>query len=102
MSAVSTYNIKCPCCDTILVIDRATGKVIEHREPLVDNPSDDRFADAMHAQKEHSQKLSSLFEDKLSGLGEKEEERRNLFEESLKQARENDDDEQPIRDIDLD
>ena len=103
MPAISTYNITCPCCNTILVINKVTGEILEHREPLVDNPSGDRFADAFRAQKEHSEKLDSLFDESISGIKEKETDRRKLFEESLKKTREEGiDDCKPIRDIDLD
>jgi len=103
MPAVNTYNITCPCCNTILVINKITGKILEQRKPLVDNPSDDRFADAFRAQKEHSEKLGSLFDESFSELKEKESERRDFFEESLKKTREEGiDDCKPIRDIDLD
>ena len=103
MPAINTYNITCPCCNTILVINKITGEILEQRDPLVDNPSGDRFADAFRSQKEHSEKLGSLFDESISGVKEKETERRKLFEESLKKTREEGiEDYKPIRDIDLD
>ena len=98
-----TFKITCPCCNTILVVDKVTGEILERREPLVENPSGDRFADALRAQKDHSKKVSTLFDKSLSGLKEKDTERQNLFEESLKKTREEGiGDYKPIRDIDLD
>jgi len=47
--SVVTFKITCPCCDTILVINKVTGEILEHRKPLVENPSGDRFADALQA-----------------------------------------------------
>ncbi len=103
MSAIITYKVTCPCCNTILVVDKVTGEVLEHREPLVENPSGDRFADALQAQKDHSEKINSLFDKSLSGLKEKDTDRQTLFEESLKKTREEGiGDYKPIRDIDLD
>ncbi len=103
MPAIRTYNITCPCCQTILVVNRDTGKILEERKPLVDDPSGDRFADAMRARKEHADKMKTLFDKSLSSVAEKDEERRSVFEESLKKAREEGaDDYRPIRDIDLD
>jgi len=103
MPAIRTYNITCPCCQTILVINRDTGKILEERKPLVDDPSGDRFADAMRARKEHADKMKTLFDKSLTSVAEKDEERRSVFEESLKKAREEGaDDDRPIRDIDLD
>jgi hypothetical protein len=103
MPAVRTMNITCPECKTILVVNKDTGAILEVRTPLVDDPSGDRFADALQAHKQHNTKLKTLFTKSLSGLSEQEQERRSVFEESLKKARaEGVDDERPLRDIDLD
>ena len=103
MPAIPTINIKCPCCDTILVVNRATGEVIEVRKPLVEETSGDRFKDALRAEKEHSKKIENLFEETLSEIERKKAERQKLFEENLKKTREEGiDDYNPIRDIDLD
>jgi len=102
MPAIRTYMVTCPCCATILVVNRDTGEITETRKPLVEKPSGDRFADALQAQKEHKKKLGSLFADSVTGLSKKDEERRRQFEESLKKAREQGDSVEPeIRDIDL-
>ena len=101
--SVVTVKITCPCCNSILVIDKITGDVLEHREPLVENPSGDRFADALRAQKDHSKKIKTLFEKSISEVKDKDADRQNLFEESLKKTREEGiGDYKPIRDIDLD
>jgi len=103
MPAINTFKITCPCCNTILIIDKVTGEILERRDPLVEKPSGDRFADALQAQKEHSKKISTLFEKSISEVKGKNTERQNLFEESLKKTREEGiDDYKPIRDIDLD
>lgn len=103
MPAIRTINVTCPSCQTILVVNRDTGEVVEERKPLVENPSGDRFADALRAQGERSKKLTAAFTESLSSAAQKEEERRKLFEETLKKARE-DKSGKPaeLRDIDLD
>ena len=101
MPAIRTINVTCPGCKTILVVNRDTGAILETRKPLVENPSGDRFADALRAHKEHEKKLGSLFTESVAGLSKKEQERQRLFEESLKQAREKGDTEPEVRDIDL-
>jgi hypothetical protein len=104
MPAVRTFNITCPECNTILVVNRDTGAILEVRAPLVENPSGDRFTDAMEAHKQHSEKLKGLFSHSISDVSKQEQERRSVFEESLKKAREEgvDDEDRPLRDIDLD
>ena len=101
MPAVRTINVTCPECKVILVVNLETGAVLEVRKPLVENPSGDRFADALRAQKEHNRKIGSMFSESFAGLSKKDEERRKQFEESLKKVREAGDAEPELRDIDL-
>ena len=96
-----TLNITCPCCDTILVVNKDTGEIIEERKPLVEKSSGDRFKDALQAQKNHSEKLSELFSESISNVSKNEKERQQLFEDSLKEARK-EKIEKPLKDIDLD
>lgn len=96
-----TLNITCPCCDTILIVDKDNGKILEQRKPLVEKSSGDRFKDALQAQKDHSKKLSGLFSESISNVSKNEKERQELFEDSLKKARK-EKIEKPLKDIDLD
>ncbi len=96
-----TLNITCPCCDTILVVNKDTGEIIEERKPLVEKSSGDRFKDALQAQKNHSTKLSGLFSKSISNVSKNEKERQQLFEDSLKKARK-EKIEKPLKDIELD
>lgn len=43
-----TFEVQCPGCDTILIIDAKTGDVLEHRKPLLgkDATTGNRFDDA--------------------------------------------------------
>ncbi len=103
MPALRTINVTCPGCNTILVVNSETGEITEVRAPLVEQPSGDRFADALRAHKEHTRKVAGLFADSVAGVAKKEDERRALFEEKLKQAREQGLEEgAPLKDIDLD
>jgi hypothetical protein len=103
MPKIRTFNITCPECDTILVINRDTGDIVEVRKPLVEDSSGDRFTDALRAHKEHTEKLGSIFKDSISDVSRQEEERRKVFKESLEKAREEGvDDYKELRDIDLD
>ncbi|MDX2175091.1 MAG: hypothetical protein SF028_01335 [Candidatus Sumerlaeia bacterium] len=43
---METLQVKCPDCDAVLIVDRKSGKVLEVRRPIVENPSGDRFEDA--------------------------------------------------------
>jgi hypothetical protein len=103
MPKIRTITITCPECKTILVVNRDTGEIFEVRKPLVDDPSGDRFADALRAHKEHTDKLGSIFENSIADVSRQDEERRKLFKESLEKVQDDDiDDLKEIRDIDLD
>lgn len=43
---METLEVKCPECNTILIVNRKTGAVIETRKPLIDDSTGDRFEDA--------------------------------------------------------
>ena len=101
MPPLRTLSITCPSCKTILIVNKDTGAVIEERKPLVENSSGDRFSDALQAQREHGKKMSAMFTESLSSYSRKEAERRELFEEALKKAKESGDETPEVRDIDL-
>lgn len=88
MPVMRTVEVKCPCCKTILVVNRETGEVVEQRKALVEQSSGDKLADALRAHAEHKKKVAGLFAESVAGVSKKEEERRALFEEKLRQARE--------------
>lgn len=88
MPVIRTVEVRCPCCKTILVVNRETGEVTEERKPLVEQTSGDKLADALRAHAEHKKKVAGLFAESVAGVSKKEEERRALFEEKLRQARE--------------
>ncbi|MCX7847684.1 MAG: hypothetical protein N2595_06630 [bacterium] len=103
MPVVRTVQVKCPCCKTVLVVNQETGEVVEERKPLVEKSSGDRLTDALRAHAEHRKKVAGLFSESIAGLSKKEEERRALFEEKLREARERGLDEgTELKDIDLD
>lgn len=68
-------EVKCSCCNTVLIVDRKTGKVLETREPLVEDSSGDRFEDARRLVRETQKRAEEKFKaakeaqkDKLSKL----------------------------------
>lgn len=61
--AKDELEVKCPECQTILIVDRKTGKVLETRKPLVDDPSGDRFEDARARVLGQGDRAQKLFEE---------------------------------------
>ncbi|VAX14749.1 hypothetical protein MNBD_NITROSPINAE04-1176 [hydrothermal vent metagenome] len=80
-------KIKCPCCDSILFIDRITGRIIETRKPLVEQSSGDRLADAFTKTRQDKEKRSAVFDDMAENLEKKKKLSEELFKSSLEDAK---------------
>ena len=84
-------RITCPGCETILIVDRITGEIIETRKPILEKSTGDRFKDAFLKADEDKKKLVSKFDDMKAQLDKKKKFAEDLFNESLKQAKEDKD-----------
>jgi predicted nucleic acid-binding Zn-ribbon protein len=95
-------SIACPDCGTILIVDRVSGKILETRRPLVEKPSGDRLTDAFGKMKADKEKRDRLFAE----MNEAEERKKRLAEElfnaSLKEAKESGEDIRPTNIFDRD
>lgn len=58
-----TLTIKCPGCETVLVVLRKTGEIIEVRKPIGDAATGDRFEDARQKVLSQSDRAEKLFEE---------------------------------------
>lgn len=89
--SLEPMNIECPCCKTVLVIDKKTGKVIEQRKPILEasESTGDRFEDARKRVESSGSRLEEKVEaakraekEKLSRLDALFKERKKEIEES--------------------
>jgi len=80
-------KIKCPCCDSLLFIDRITGRIIETRKPLVEDSSGDRLTDAFTKSRRDKEKRSAIFDDMAGNLEKKKKLSEELFKSSLEDAK---------------
>ena len=94
------FKVTCPCCDSILVIRRRDGKLLETREPIVEESSGDRFKDAFLKVKKSSETVSAKVAearkreaDRLAGADD-------FFKQALERAKEAGD-EKPINPMDV-
>jgi len=98
-----TFAVKCPKCETILIIDRRTGKTLEVRKPLVKASSGDRFEDAILKMKKDKATSETEFDKAMSGLDSRSKKLDKMFKESLKEVQEDGDEgAPPIKPFDLD
>ncbi len=80
-------KVNCPCCDSILIVDRISGKILETRRPLVEQSSGDRLEDAFLKSKQDKEKVASAFDNIKEKQEEKKKLAEDLFNASLKSAK---------------
>ncbi len=97
-----TIKVTCPCCKTILIVDRKEGKILEERRPILEESSGDRFQDAMKKVRGQKEFIESKVRDTKKRQQERKGKLDKLFEEELKKAQEEGPPEKPLRTIDLD
>ena len=56
-------EVKCPECETVLIVQRKTGKIVETRKPILEESSGNRFEDAFKKVKQSHDTLESRFEE---------------------------------------
>ena len=96
------FEIKCPCCNTILVIDRIDGKVIEERRPILEQSTGDRFKDALIKSKQQKVTIEKKFKESEKAHKKRSESLQNIFNDSLKKVNESDDKSKPLTPFDYD
>ena len=96
------FEIRCPCCNTILVIDRIDGKVIEERRPILEQSTGDRFKDALIKSKQQKVTIEKKFKESEKAHKKRSESLQNIFNDSLKKVNESDDKSKPLTPFDYD
>ncbi len=92
--------VTCACCDSVLIIDRVSGKLVECRKPLVEESSGDRLVDAFKKSKQDRDTRNAIF-DNMSDLADnKKKVAEELFKASLEEAKKDPEDKpQSIYDV---
>ena len=96
------FEIKCPCCNTLLVIDRINGKVIEERRPILEQSTGDRFKDALIKSKQQKVTIEKKFKESEKAHKKRSESLQNIFNDSLKKVNESNDKSKPLTPFDYD
>lgn len=95
-----SFEIACPCCAALIVVDPATHGVISHTPP----PSKRTFENldaATSALKDQELRRESLFRQSVEAEKNKADLLNKKFEEAMKKAKDSPV-ERPLRDFDLD
>lgn len=98
----SKWTIKCPDCETEIVVDRFTGAVLYHKSAPKKSGADKDF-DALLADIDASKtRADDIFQQEVSALKDKDRLLEEKFREALRRAEEEPDDQPPVRPWDLD
>lgn len=95
----SELEVTCPCCGSVLVIDRNLGRVVSHREP--DRGDRPELSDAQRILAEQEARREAAFQSSLQAEKGRSDALSRRFEEALEQAK-NEPITRPTRDFDLD
>lgn len=87
---MDTWEVKCPDCNTVLIVDRKTGKVLEVRRPIVEKgeSTGDRFEDARAKVRSIHERAEAKFEATRKAEKEKLSKLDALFKERKKEIEE--------------
>ena len=94
-------QITCPCCKTILIIERRMGKIVEERRPILEQSTGDRYQDALKKVKERTSLAEEKFRKAKEAEKAKKEKLEKLFQEKLKDAKDSGEEIRPFNPYDL-
>lgn len=102
MSATRKLTVRCPECESDLVIDAATGQVLSHRRPK-QLPAGGKDLDSLlRGLDEDKAKAEDLFQREVAAIKDRDRLMEEKFQEALRRAEEDPDSGPPRRPFDLD
>jgi hypothetical protein len=96
---ISEFDVTCPCCSAVLVVDTNLQRVISHQEPEREDKPDLDMAASLVA--EEAARREAIFQQSVAAEKTRGDALSRRFEEALKQARQ-EPVTKPKRDFDLD
>ena len=95
----SEIEVRCPCCDAVLVVDTNLGRVVSHQEP--ERGHKPELSDAQRILAQEAARRDALFDQSVEAEKSRDDALTRRFEEALKKAR-HEPVTRPARDFDLD
>ena len=80
----SEIEVRCPCCDAVLVVDTNLGRVVSHQEPERGNKPE--LSDAQRILAQEAARREALFEQSVEAEKTRGDALARRFEEALRQA----------------
>src|SRR5690349_6259292 len=95
-------HVRCPGCETELVVDAATGEVLSHREPKRPLAGGKDFDSLLRGLDESKARAEAVFEQEKAAMKDRQRLLDEKFEAALRRAEEEPSDVPPKRPFDLD
>ncbi len=102
MAEPSKLTLRCPDCESHLVVDATTGEVLYHKKAKAPSGADRDFDMLLEELKEEKSQAEEIFEREVEAHRDRDRLLEERFEEALRQAKQDPDDGPPPRPIDLD
>ena len=102
MGKTRKLTLRCPDCQTHLVVDSKTGEVLFHKAAQAAPGEGQDFDSLLAGLKEQRSQAEEIFDREVAALKDHDRLMDQKFEEALERAKESPDDEPPIRPFDLD
>lgn len=102
MSETRTLNVRCPECNSDLVVDIATGQILSHRRPKQPAGGGKDFDALFQSLDEEKARAEDIFDREVAALKDRDRILEEKFREALRRAEEEPDEGPPPRPFDLD
>ena len=102
MSRPDTFTVSCPDCGSEMLIDAATGKILNHRSAAKEKSPKADFDSLMAGLESSKSRAENIFRQELSALEDRDRLMEEKFKRALERAEDEDDGQPPVRPWDLD
>ncbi len=102
MSETRKLTVRCPGCDSDLVVDAETGQVLSHRKPKQAPAGGKDFDALLKGLDEDKSRAEDVFQREVAALKDRDRLLEEKFREALRRAEEEPDEGRPHRPFDLD
>ena len=99
MNEETSFEIACPCCESVITVDRSTGAVLHHRAKA-ETKNTESIGDILSGLSAKKTSAEKLFAQEMSAQKDRGRLLDEKLQEALKRAKESKD-EKPLRPIDL-
>lgn len=96
------WQVTCPCCDTILIVDRVSGKILEERKPILEKSTGDRYEDALQKVRQRPGQAEEKFSRFKDEQDAKKARLNALFDDKLKELQESGEDIEKVNPLEMD